>query len=79
MPNQRVIFNHGGKTYSGTVNSAANYPIRNLDVDRDAPDAYAENWYVEFHHDEKSAGPTGQAGYVKQVPDGVGNLRFEAL
>lgn len=66
---QRVIFNHGGRTYSGPVTSAANYSF----------DETAPNWYVEFVNDAQSAGRTGDPGYVKQLPDGVTNLRFEEI
>jgi hypothetical protein len=67
----RVIFNHNGRTYSGTVDSRANWgPGRyNPELESD--------WYVEFTHDQQSAGRTGDPGYVKERPDGAKNLRFE--
>jgi hypothetical protein len=75
-----VIIKHQGRVYRGPVQSKANYPIsagQTFDMGRQTyANDIPENWYVEFTHDEKSAGRTGDPGYVKQVMDGVTSLTF---
>jgi hypothetical protein len=63
--NMLVQITVGSKVYGGPVKSRNN-------VSNDPQDP---TWYVEFTHDEKSAGPTGQPGYWKQGID-PGHVQF---
>lgn len=66
-----VTFRFQGRTYRGPVTSKANWGPGRYDNG-----ASASDWYVEFTHDAKSAGRTGDPGYVKEIPDGVSGLTF---
>lgn len=61
-----VIIVFKGRTYRGPVTSKDNM----------AMPGEPDNWYVEFIHDQKSEGRTGDPGYVKQVYDQVSSLKF---
>jgi hypothetical protein len=62
-----VIITHPQGVYRGPVTSR-----QNMGTDQ------APNWYVEFTHDSKSAGRTGDPGYWKQALDG-GTCTFEEV